>query len=376
MKCLVKISKKARILELKQRHLKITILTSNTPYSSRKIRRICACTSQKTTKETRSIRHIQGRPIRHIQAMEIKYSGRYQSWSLLQEIPNTPRRKINSKTLYINNTYTKTHQQPPKELPTPSPSVTTTSAEDYTRYLNDPKEVQMSELLNEPLYTKATTMTVSLILETIHETQENVITTLPATPPIKTKKKRAKTLMEKLIKKKNDWKKTIMQRLTNLEQKNHDDVIKESVQVNVLNEVKNQLPDFLLKVVSEYKNRSFLAHEKHLDLYNALMNSMGIDENDAKGNFPSQHKRSHDGRDPPEDHKGEKRRKRRQKDVGGSLSKRRPPGRKRILVSYFFNHDMEYLKYRTKENMYALSVTKIKAVRYEDEGIEEMIQYL
>ncbi|GJR89129.1 hypothetical protein Tco_0213140 [Tanacetum coccineum] len=38
MKYLVKISKKARILELKRRHLKITVLTSNTPYPSRKIR--------------------------------------------------------------------------------------------------------------------------------------------------------------------------------------------------------------------------------------------------------------------------------------------------------------------------------------------------
>ncbi|GKB38445.1 hypothetical protein Tco_0883387 [Tanacetum coccineum] len=51
MEYLVKISKKARILELKRRHLKITVLTSYTPYSSRKIQHICACTSQKTTKE-------------------------------------------------------------------------------------------------------------------------------------------------------------------------------------------------------------------------------------------------------------------------------------------------------------------------------------
>ncbi|GJY19516.1 reverse transcriptase domain-containing protein [Tanacetum coccineum] len=94
MKYLVKISKKARILELKRRHLKITILTSNTPYPSRKIRRICACTSQKTMKETRSIRRIQERPIRRIQAMEIIYSGRYQTWSLLQETPNTPYRSL------------------------------------------------------------------------------------------------------------------------------------------------------------------------------------------------------------------------------------------------------------------------------------------
>ncbi|GJR91044.1 reverse transcriptase domain-containing protein [Tanacetum coccineum] len=56
MEYLVKISKKARILELKQRHLKITVLTSYTPYPSRKIRRICACTSQETTKIQSPIR--------------------------------------------------------------------------------------------------------------------------------------------------------------------------------------------------------------------------------------------------------------------------------------------------------------------------------
>ncbi|GJY80244.1 hypothetical protein Tco_0492995 [Tanacetum coccineum] len=39
---LVKIRKKARILELKRRHLKIPTLTSYTPYPSRKIRRIHA----------------------------------------------------------------------------------------------------------------------------------------------------------------------------------------------------------------------------------------------------------------------------------------------------------------------------------------------
>ncbi|GJZ75336.1 hypothetical protein Tco_0639801 [Tanacetum coccineum] len=43
-------SKKARILKLRRRNLKSTVLTSNTPYPSRKIRCICACTSQETTK--------------------------------------------------------------------------------------------------------------------------------------------------------------------------------------------------------------------------------------------------------------------------------------------------------------------------------------
>ncbi|GKA38718.1 hypothetical protein Tco_0731269 [Tanacetum coccineum] len=51
MEYLVKISKKARFLELKQRNMKITVLTSYTSYQSWKIWRICACTSQKTTKE-------------------------------------------------------------------------------------------------------------------------------------------------------------------------------------------------------------------------------------------------------------------------------------------------------------------------------------
>nr|GEU63242.1 DNA-directed DNA polymerase [Tanacetum cinerariifolium] len=62
MEYLVKISKKACILELKQIHLKITVLTSNTPYPLRNIRRIYAYTSQKTMKktmkETRSIRRL------------------------------------------------------------------------------------------------------------------------------------------------------------------------------------------------------------------------------------------------------------------------------------------------------------------------------
>ncbi|GJX41577.1 hypothetical protein Tco_0256567 [Tanacetum coccineum] len=54
MKYLVKVNKKACILELKERNMKISVLTTNTPYPSRKTLRICAYTSPKTTKETRS----------------------------------------------------------------------------------------------------------------------------------------------------------------------------------------------------------------------------------------------------------------------------------------------------------------------------------
>ncbi|GKC10940.1 hypothetical protein Tco_1007722 [Tanacetum coccineum] len=91
MEYMVKVNKKARILELKRRYLKITVLTINMPYPSRKIWRICACTSLQTTKETRSNTPYLGKTnTSYSSHMEIKYSGRYQTWSLLQEIPNTP----------------------------------------------------------------------------------------------------------------------------------------------------------------------------------------------------------------------------------------------------------------------------------------------
>ncbi|GKE65690.1 hypothetical protein Tco_1519851, partial [Tanacetum coccineum] len=135
-----------------------------------------------------------------------------------------------------NEDLVKDHEPIPKSFPTPSLSITTTSAEDYTRYLNDPKDVQITELLNEPV-----------------QTSEQVTETPPATLPTKTKtkKQQAKNLMAKAIKKKNDWKKAIMLRLTNLEQQNHTSVIEESVQANVLNEVRNQLPKVLPKAVSD-----------------------------------------------------------------------------------------------------------------------------
>ncbi|GJX14028.1 hypothetical protein Tco_0205786 [Tanacetum coccineum] len=59
MEYLVKINQTARILKLKRRNIKKLIPTSNTPYPSWKIPRICAYTSLKTTKEQDSIRRIQ-----------------------------------------------------------------------------------------------------------------------------------------------------------------------------------------------------------------------------------------------------------------------------------------------------------------------------
>ncbi|GJW81272.1 hypothetical protein Tco_0145247 [Tanacetum coccineum] len=47
-----------------------------------------------------------------------------------------------------------------------------------------------------------------------------------------------------------------------------------------------------------------------------------------------------------------------------------------ILVEFFFNNDLEYLKAGNMERKYSSSITKTKAVRYTVEGIEEMIPRL
>ncbi|GJZ39479.1 putative reverse transcriptase domain-containing protein [Tanacetum coccineum] len=60
MEYLVKVNEKARILELKQRNMKITDSDNSIRYPSGKIRRICAYTSLKTTKEQEPIHHIDG----------------------------------------------------------------------------------------------------------------------------------------------------------------------------------------------------------------------------------------------------------------------------------------------------------------------------
>nr|GEX06907.1 hypothetical protein [Tanacetum cinerariifolium] len=48
-----------------------------------------------------------------------------------------------------------------------------------------------------------------------------------------------------------------------------------------------------------------------------------------------------------------------------------PPGRETILTRYFFNYDLEYLSHGNEQKKYAISVTKTRAARYEQKGIEE-----
>ncbi|GJT51939.1 hypothetical protein Tco_0978096 [Tanacetum coccineum] len=225
----------------------------------------------------------------------------------------------NGEDNFVINPHDKELEQPPKELPPLSPSVTTTSAEDYTRLEKTVHDMLKKNPVNmfQSSSTPAFTFTEYELNKKLYDMMQN--------------------------------------------------------------------------------SRSFLDHKKHLDLYNALINLMDIDESTEQGDTPSQHKRSHDVHDPFEDHEGEKRSKRRQKDdVIPRPTKERL---KRII------HTMKEKIFKkdkiTKEDVEdkidwinpegdrfhhdmskPLPLTgppgrkRIPAARYEDEGIEEMIPTL
>nr|GEX47126.1 hypothetical protein [Tanacetum cinerariifolium] len=50
-----------------------------------------------------------------------------------------------------------------------------------------------------------------------------------------------------------------------------------------------------------------------------------------------------------------------------------PPGQVTIQSDFFFNKDLEYLRYRSKGNRPALSISKMKATYYPDVGLEQMV---
>nr|GFD28613.1 hypothetical protein [Tanacetum cinerariifolium] len=50
-----------------------------------------------------------------------------------------------------------------------------------------------------------------------------------------------------------------------------------------------------------------------------------------------------------------------------------PPGQVTIQSDFFFNKDLEYLRYGSKGRRPALSISKIKAAYYPDAGLEQMV---
>ncbi|GJX22186.1 hypothetical protein Tco_0226631 [Tanacetum coccineum] len=86
MEYLVNINKRRAFWSLNEDILKITILKTNTSYPSRKIWRIRACTHQRPQRKKDQYA-VSRRPIRRIGIIVCEYSGRCQTWSLLQETP-------------------------------------------------------------------------------------------------------------------------------------------------------------------------------------------------------------------------------------------------------------------------------------------------
>ncbi|GJV63383.1 putative reverse transcriptase domain-containing protein [Tanacetum coccineum] len=109
-------AKIASILELKRRYFKDYCFDNQYAISIKEDTTYLCLHSPKTTKETRSICRIQRRPIRRIQVIEGEYSGRYQTWSLLQETPDTLDRHPTYYETPINQCMTRSST---KELFTP-----------------------------------------------------------------------------------------------------------------------------------------------------------------------------------------------------------------------------------------------------------------
>ncbi|GJY05689.1 hypothetical protein Tco_0371629 [Tanacetum coccineum] len=63
-------------------------------------------------------------------------------------------------------------------------------------------------------------------------------------------------------------------------------------------------------------------------------------------------------------------------DMSKPLPLQGHPGHLTVAADYFFNNDLEYLKSYNPERTYTMSITKIKAARYEIEGVKDMVHTL
>ncbi|GKB16683.1 hypothetical protein Tco_0850606 [Tanacetum coccineum] len=203
-------------------------------------------------------------------------------------------------------------------------SLTLSSPEYGNQFLNDNADMSLNEVLKEPVEAEVQSMVDVLI----HE--ENLA--VRATPLVDTvisiiPEKKAPSPKEQPPKSQPKQSKTkiILKKSKKPDEKVDADV--NSVQANEINKVNNQLPKYLPKAVSEYvrprmestvrdvlkknpinlfsssstsadslteyelkhkhydmmqKSRSFIAHEKHIELYNGLINLMDVDEVNAK----------------------------------------------------------------------------------------------
>ncbi|GJV85951.1 hypothetical protein Tco_1525849, partial [Tanacetum coccineum] len=115
MEYLVKVSKKARILELKRRNMKKTDSDIQYAVSIKEDTAYLCLHFTKDHEGNKINTPHQENPIRRIQAMEIKYSGRYRTWSLLQEIPNTSYRSLSIRRLRKKYRLSLKNDMPPRD---------------------------------------------------------------------------------------------------------------------------------------------------------------------------------------------------------------------------------------------------------------------
>ncbi|GKD84082.1 hypothetical protein Tco_1350921 [Tanacetum coccineum] len=60
-------------------------------------------------------------------------------------------------------------------------------------------------------------------------------------------------------------------------------------------------------------------------------------------------------------------------DINRPLPLSGPPGHVTVQTQFFFNHDLDYLRYGSKGSGQALSISKMKAARYHDFGLELLV---
>ncbi|GJW90398.1 hypothetical protein Tco_0167951 [Tanacetum coccineum] len=251
--------------------------------------------------------------------------------------------------------------EPQVEKPAVQPlssSLTLSSAEYGNQFITDNPDVSLIDVLKELVEVEVQSLVDVLVLQEKPVVQRTSLTKL-----ILKKSKKPKDKVDA---------KAVLQRLIRLEKKvdsmskiDNTNVIETSVQAYMMNDVKNQLLKFLPKVMSnvvqpkietivhdvlntyttsitlyqppststdsltEYElklklynmmqaSHSFLDHEKHLTLYNALINSINVDEANVQGSKDTT-KRCHDIQDPPVDaDKDSKKRKRKDADTPSS----------------------------------------------------------
>ncbi|GJX63954.1 hypothetical protein Tco_0298297 [Tanacetum coccineum] len=244
-------------------------------------------------------------------------------------------------------------QQEKPAVPTPSTSNTLSFAEYGNQFLNDNVDVLLNDVLKEPVETENQSMVNVLVNESILVVRENplvdAIVTMFLEKTTHSPKQQPQKCKPKIVIKKHKKPKekadvdVVFKRLIKLEKKvkamskvDHTETINKSVQARLKKVLpksvldfgkvkqekaaKKNMPKYSLKafvddLVKEYDMKqallsqimdpkSFKTHPSHHKFYDALVESLLVDEHDMDNQFytqPSIKKRCHDDQDPPSD---------------------------------------------------------------------------